>query len=94
MKNLKRFQKQLEREAGKFETTKCAFILKTFRMLSEYHLFVEEFCKNPGITWFMKPVSICSPRESETEMNGCLRSAEGEENMQEIRRKNWAEQGG
>ncbi|KAM9647813.1 LOW QUALITY PROTEIN: putative tubulin polyglutamylase TTLL9 [Morphnus guianensis] len=55
VKNLKRFQKQLE-EAGKFETTKCAFILKTFKMLSEYHLFVEEFCKNPGITWFMKPV--------------------------------------
>ncbi|XP_069657666.1 probable alpha-tubulin polyglutamylase Ttll1 [Haliaeetus albicilla] len=58
VKNLKRFQKQLEREAGKFETTKCAFILKTFKMLSEYHLFVEEFCKNPGITWFMKP-QVC-----------------------------------
>ncbi|KAM6243352.1 LOW QUALITY PROTEIN: putative tubulin polyglutamylase TTLL9 [Spheniscus humboldti] len=78
VKNLKRFQKQLE--AGKLEATKCAFIPKTFKMLSEHYLFVEEFCKNPGIT-ILKPVSMCSPKESEAEMNGCLRSAEGEENM-------------
>ncbi|KAM6319288.1 LOW QUALITY PROTEIN: putative tubulin polyglutamylase TTLL9 [Podargus strigoides] len=57
VKNLKRFWKQLEREAGKFEATKCAFISKTFKMLSEYHLFVEEFHKNPGIAWIVKRVS-------------------------------------
>lgn len=94
VKNLKRFRKQLEREAGKLEATKCVFILKTFKMPLEYHLFVEEFHKNPGITWILKPVSMCSPKESETEMNGCLHSAEEEENMQETHRKNWAEQGG
>ncbi|KAM6339820.1 putative tubulin polyglutamylase TTLL9 isoform 2-T22 [Alca torda] len=55
VKNLKRFRKQLEREAGKLEATKCAFILKTFKMPSEYHLFVEQFRKNPGITWILKP---------------------------------------
>ncbi|KAM6378679.1 LOW QUALITY PROTEIN: putative tubulin polyglutamylase TTLL9 [Pluvialis apricaria] len=55
VKNLKRFWKQLEREAGKLEATKCVFIPKTFKMPSEYHLFVEEFRKNPGITWILKP---------------------------------------
>lgn len=64
-KDLKRFRKQLEREAGKPEARKCAFILETLKMPSEYHLFVEEFCKNPGITWVMKLVSVCSPKESE-----------------------------
>ncbi|NXS44129.1 TTLL9 polyglutamylase, partial [Balaeniceps rex] len=92
VKNLKRFQKQLE--AGKLEATKCAFIPKTFKMPSEYYLFLEEFRKNPGIAWILKPVSMCSPKESETEMNGRLRSAEGEGNVQEIPRKNWAQQGG
>nr|XP_031362429.1 probable tubulin polyglutamylase TTLL9 [Lonchura striata domestica] len=52
-KDLKRFQKQLEREAGKPEARKRAFILKTLKMPSEYYLFVEEFCKNPGIIWVM-----------------------------------------
>uniref|UniRef100_A0A8B9S4E9 Tubulin--tyrosine ligase-like protein 9 n=1 Tax=Apteryx owenii TaxID=8824 RepID=A0A8B9S4E9_APTOW len=56
VKNLKRFRKQLEREAGKLEATKCDFFPKTFEMPLEYHLFVEEFHKNPGITWIMKPV--------------------------------------
>nr|XP_045218651.1 probable tubulin polyglutamylase TTLL9 isoform X4 [Macaca fascicularis] len=55
VKNLKRFRKQLEREAGKLEAAKCDFFPKTFEMPCEYHLFVEEFRKNPGITWIMKP---------------------------------------
>uniref|UniRef100_H9GNV3 Tubulin--tyrosine ligase-like protein 9 n=1 Tax=Anolis carolinensis TaxID=28377 RepID=H9GNV3_ANOCA len=57
VKNLKRFRKQLERESGKLEAVKCDFFPKTFEMPSEYHLFVEEFRKNPGITWIMKPVA-------------------------------------
>ncbi|XP_048675442.1 putative tubulin polyglutamylase TTLL9 isoform X3 [Caretta caretta] len=57
VKNLKRFRKQIEREAGKLEARKCDFFPKTFEMPSEYHLFVEEFRKNPGITWIMKPVA-------------------------------------
>uniref|UniRef100_A0A8D2L4B3 Tubulin--tyrosine ligase-like protein 9 n=1 Tax=Varanus komodoensis TaxID=61221 RepID=A0A8D2L4B3_VARKO len=57
VKNLKRFRKQLERDAGKLEAAKCDFFPKTFEMPSEYHLFVEEFRKNPGITWIMKPVA-------------------------------------
>ncbi|XP_071882427.1 probable tubulin polyglutamylase TTLL9 isoform X3 [Anas platyrhynchos] len=56
VKNLKRFRKQLEREAGKLEAAKCDFFPKTFEMPSEYHLFVEEFHKKPGTTWIMKPV--------------------------------------
>ncbi|XP_026545382.1 probable tubulin polyglutamylase TTLL9 [Notechis scutatus] len=55
VKNLKRLRKQLERESGKLEAMKCDFFPKTFEMPSEYHLFVEEFRKNPGITWIMKP---------------------------------------
>ncbi|XP_050999432.1 probable tubulin polyglutamylase TTLL9 [Acomys russatus] len=57
VKNLKRFRKQLERESGKVEAAKCDFFPKTFEMPCEYHLFVEEFRKNPGITWIMKPVA-------------------------------------
>uniref|UniRef100_A0A8C6EZB2 Tubulin--tyrosine ligase-like protein 9 n=1 Tax=Marmota marmota marmota TaxID=9994 RepID=A0A8C6EZB2_MARMA len=57
VKNLKRFRKQLERDGGKLEAAKCDFFPKTFEMPCEYHLFVEEFRKNPGITWIMKPVA-------------------------------------
>ncbi|XP_029466891.1 probable tubulin polyglutamylase TTLL9 [Rhinatrema bivittatum] len=57
VKNMKRFRKQLEREAGKVEAAKCDFFPKTFELPSEYHLFVEEFRRNPGITWIMKPVA-------------------------------------
>ncbi|XP_052539758.1 probable tubulin polyglutamylase TTLL9 isoform X5 [Tympanuchus pallidicinctus] len=56
VKNLKRFRKQLEREAGKLEAARCDFFPKTFELPSEYHLFVEEFRKKPGTTWIMKPV--------------------------------------
>ncbi|XP_073164825.1 probable tubulin polyglutamylase TTLL9 isoform X6 [Lepidochelys kempii] len=61
VKNLKRFRKQIEREAGKLEARKCDFFPKTFEMPSEYHLFVEEFRKNPGITWIMKPLPEANP---------------------------------
>ncbi|XP_074148878.1 putative tubulin polyglutamylase TTLL9 isoform X2 [Sminthopsis crassicaudata] len=57
VKNLKRFRKQLEREMGKLEAAKCDFFPKTFELPSDYHLFVEEFRKTPGITWIMKPVA-------------------------------------
>ncbi|KAM4692025.1 putative tubulin polyglutamylase TTLL9 [Rhinophrynus dorsalis] len=57
VKNLKRFRKLLEREAGRLEAAKCDFFPKTFELPAEYHLFVEEFRKNPGITWIMKPVA-------------------------------------
>ncbi|XP_001363908.2 probable tubulin polyglutamylase TTLL9 isoform X5 [Monodelphis domestica] len=57
VKNLKRFRKQLEREVGKLEAAKCDFFPKTFELPSDYHLFVEEFRKTPGITWIMKPVA-------------------------------------
>nr|XP_033819134.1 probable tubulin polyglutamylase TTLL9 isoform X1 [Geotrypetes seraphini] len=57
VKNMKRFRKHLEREAGKLEAAKCDFFPKTFDLPSEYHLFVEEFRRNPGITWIMKPVA-------------------------------------
>lgn len=56
VKNLKRFRKQLEREAGKLEAARCDFFPKTFELPLEYHLFVEEFRKKPGTTWIMKPV--------------------------------------
>lgn len=62
VKNLKRFRKYLERESGKTEAAKCDFFPKTFEMPCEYHLFVEEFRKNPGITWIMKPVSAPAGR--------------------------------
>uniref|UniRef100_H3ACQ7 Tubulin--tyrosine ligase-like protein 9 n=1 Tax=Latimeria chalumnae TaxID=7897 RepID=H3ACQ7_LATCH len=56
VKNLKRFRKYLEKELGKLDAAKCDFFPKTFELPSEYHLFVEEFRKNPGTIWIMKPV--------------------------------------
>uniref|UniRef100_A0A3B4FM80 Tubulin--tyrosine ligase-like protein 9 n=1 Tax=Pundamilia nyererei TaxID=303518 RepID=A0A3B4FM80_9CICH len=56
VKNLKRYQKQLEREVGRIEASNCDFFPCTFAMPSEYHLFVEEFNRSPGNTWIMKPV--------------------------------------
>ncbi|RVE70405.1 hypothetical protein OJAV_G00064080 [Oryzias javanicus] len=57
VKNLKRFQKNLEKDMGRTEASKCDFFPSTFAMPSEYHLFVEEFNRNPGSTWIMKPVA-------------------------------------
>ncbi|XP_043081259.1 probable tubulin polyglutamylase TTLL9 isoform X1 [Puntigrus tetrazona] len=57
VKNLKRYRKTLEREAGRLEASKCDFFPCTFVLPSEYHIFVEEFKRSPGSTWIMKPVS-------------------------------------
>ncbi|KAG5837919.1 hypothetical protein ANANG_G00218220 [Anguilla anguilla] len=57
VKNLKRYRKILEREAGRLEASKCDFFPRTFELPSEYHLFVEEFKKSAGSTWIMKPVA-------------------------------------
>lgn len=53
-KNLKRLRKQLEKES-KLEAAKCDFFPTTFELPSDYHIFVEEFKKNPGTIWIMKP---------------------------------------
>ncbi|XP_029110255.1 probable tubulin polyglutamylase TTLL9 [Scleropages formosus] len=57
VKNLKRYRKTLEREAGRLEAAKCDFFPRTFVLPSEYPLFVEEFKRSPGNTWIMKPVA-------------------------------------
>lgn len=53
-KNLKRHKKVLEKES-KMEAAKCDFFPTTFELPSDYHIFVEEFKKNPGTIWIMKP---------------------------------------
>ncbi len=60
VKNLKRYRKTLEREAGRLEASKCDFFPCTFVLPSEYHIFVEEFKRSTGSTWIMKPVSVYS----------------------------------
>uniref|UniRef100_A0A3Q1F6N5 Tubulin--tyrosine ligase-like protein 9 n=1 Tax=Acanthochromis polyacanthus TaxID=80966 RepID=A0A3Q1F6N5_9TELE len=57
VKNLKRYQKNLERDMGRVEASRCDFFPCTFALPSEYHLFVEEFNRSPGSTWIMKPVA-------------------------------------
>ncbi|XP_038066931.1 probable tubulin polyglutamylase TTLL9 isoform X1 [Patiria miniata] len=57
VKNLKRYRKQLEREVSKVEASRCDFFPMTFELPSEYHMFVDEFKRNPGSIWIMKPVA-------------------------------------
>ncbi|XP_069113367.1 probable tubulin polyglutamylase TTLL9 isoform X8 [Argopecten irradians] len=57
VKNLKRLKKQTEREQGKSEGLSFDFHPTTYELPSEYHIFVEEFKRNPGITWIMKPAA-------------------------------------
>ncbi|XP_046842551.1 probable tubulin polyglutamylase TTLL9 isoform X2 [Xenia sp. Carnegie-2017] len=57
VKNLKRLRKKIERERGKEAATKCDFYPTTYQLPAEYHIFVEEFKKNPGSIWIMKPVA-------------------------------------
>ncbi|XP_064640679.1 probable tubulin polyglutamylase TTLL9 isoform X2 [Lineus longissimus] len=57
VKNLKRTKRATEKEQGKLEAQKYDFFPTTFELPSEYHIFVEEFKKNPGTVWIMKPVA-------------------------------------
>ncbi|XP_063441577.1 probable tubulin polyglutamylase TTLL9 isoform X3 [Mytilus trossulus] len=57
VKNLKRLRKQTEREQGKTEAQSFDFYPTTYELPSEYHIFVEEFKKNLGIIWIMKPAA-------------------------------------
>lgn len=56
VKNLKRHRKNLEKDFGCTEASKCDFFPRTFVLPSEYHLCLEEFKKTLGSTWIMKPV--------------------------------------
>ncbi|XP_015257876.1 PREDICTED: LOW QUALITY PROTEIN: probable tubulin polyglutamylase TTLL9 [Cyprinodon variegatus] len=49
-------KKNLEKEVGTVEASKCDFFPQTFVLLSEYHLFVEENKRSPGSIWIMKPI--------------------------------------
>nr|XP_057940999.1 probable tubulin polyglutamylase TTLL9 isoform X7 [Doryrhamphus excisus] len=57
LKNLKRYKRTLERDASCTEGSKCNFFPCSFALPNEYHLFVEEFKRNPGSTWIMKPAA-------------------------------------
>uniref|UniRef100_A0A3Q3ASS3 Tubulin--tyrosine ligase-like protein 9 n=1 Tax=Kryptolebias marmoratus TaxID=37003 RepID=A0A3Q3ASS3_KRYMA len=67
VKNLKRYQKNLERDFGRTEAARCDFFPSTFALPSEYHLFVEEFNRSPGSTWIMKPDSSRSEEQKDVE---------------------------
>ncbi|XP_059153430.1 probable tubulin polyglutamylase TTLL9 [Physella acuta] len=56
VKNLKRFRKQTDKELGKADQG-WDFFPATFELPSEYHIFVEEFKRNPGMIWIMKPAA-------------------------------------
>jgi len=56
VKNLKKHKKQLEKDGKSAEAAAINFFPITFNLPGEYSLFVEEFKKNVGCIWIMKPV--------------------------------------
>lgn len=56
MKNVKRMIKTIEKEYGKAESAKFEFITTSYVLPQEHALFQEEFKRNPGSVWIMKPV--------------------------------------
>ncbi|KAL3321234.1 putative tubulin polyglutamylase ttll9 [Cichlidogyrus casuarinus] len=56
-KNWKRLKKKWEKEMGKKEPERFDFIPTTFELPVEYHMFVEEFKKQNGSVWIMKPIA-------------------------------------
>lgn len=58
-KNLKKMKKTLEKEGKVLEAAEYNFFPQTYYVPSEYGLFVEEFKKEEGVVWIMKPVRRC-----------------------------------
>mmetsp|Transcript_28213 Transcript_28213/g.71956 ORF Transcript_28213/g.71956 Transcript_28213/m.71956 type:complete len:364 (+) Transcript_28213:200-1291(+) len=56
IKNLKRMRKTLEKEDKHAEAAKYDFFPSTFVLPAEYGLFHEEYKKQPGSVWIMKPI--------------------------------------
>eukprot|EP00400_MALV-I_sp_L67-5_P001298 gene1298-274_t len=56
VKNIKRARKQAEKEGNSELLEKLKIIPTTFVLPHEYSMFVEEFRKNSGSIWIMKPV--------------------------------------
>jgi tubulin polyglutamylase TTLL9 len=48
--------KTIEKEYGKAESAKFEFITTSYVLPQEHALFQEEFKRNPGSVWIMKPV--------------------------------------
>lgn len=62
VKNLKRMKKQLQRTDAVSEANKYDFWCTTFVLPTEYGLFLEEFKRNPGAVWIMKPIGRAQGR--------------------------------
>jgi len=56
VKNLKRYRKQLEREGRHEEAAKFDFFPQTFALPSEAAMFIQEFKRDAGSIWIMKPI--------------------------------------
>ncbi|KAJ3191707.1 hypothetical protein HK101_007479, partial [Irineochytrium annulatum] len=55
VKNVKRMVKTMEKEYGKLEAAKFEFVATSYALPQEHALFQEEFKRNPGSIWIMKP---------------------------------------
>jgi tubulin polyglutamylase TTLL9 len=62
IKNLKRTKRQLEREGRQEEAAQYDFFPPSFVLPAEYGMFQEEFKRNPGAVWIMKPTGQCQGR--------------------------------
>lgn len=56
MKNVKRMIRTVDKEYGKAESSKFDFISTSYALPQEHALFQEEFKRNSGGVWIMKPV--------------------------------------
>ncbi|RKP21987.1 tubulin-tyrosine ligase [Rozella allomycis CSF55] len=55
VKNVKRMVRYIEREYGRQEDFRFEFISTSFVLPQEHAMFQEEFKRNPGSLWIMKP---------------------------------------